>query len=212
MVSESHNLNLGVLLAVHDGVRKPTQWQAACAAFGGHMWNGCAKTWMALDQLQRVLNLGEEPSAKSGALLFVPRHGRTEFVSGGVLDTEALVHLRRISASIWRRTSSQSVLPVVPASSAAHRRSISVAHASSISAASPSRAMSRLSINRAAISARSCSESPSASCKILPAGVVTNGIVAPGPELTKPLHPTAAMRQLGESAGASTPPRVAGKR
>jgi len=201
VVSEGDDLDLRLSLPVNDGVRKPTQWQAPRTAFARYLRDVPAKTRMALDQFQRALNLGKEFCAKSGAFLFVPSDGRAEFVSGRFLNAEALPHLRRISASIWRRTSFQAVVPVVPASSAAHRRSISAAHASWTPAASLSRA-SRLSISRVAISARSCSERPSASCKILSAVVVMNGIVAPRSKLPKPLHPPAAMQQRGGTTGA----------
>lgn len=100
MVGEGDELELHLAFPVDDGVRKPTQWQAARPAFARYPRDGRAKTRMALDQPQRALNLGEGFSAKSGAFLFVPSDGRAELVSGRVLDAEVLPHLRRISASI----------------------------------------------------------------------------------------------------------------
>ena len=142
---------------------------------------------MALDQFQRALNLGKEFPAESGLFLFVPCNNHAEFVSSRVLDTDGLAHLRRISALIWRRTSSQAV---VPASSAAHRRSFSAADAASTSPASPWRATSKLSIKRAAVSARSCSERHNASCRTLFTLAVMERTVAPDAKLTKRLQAT----------------------
>jgi hypothetical protein len=184
IMGEGDDLYFSFRFPVYDSVGKTTQRQASHASFGRHARDGRAETRMALDQLQGTFNFNEEFSAESGLFLFVPRNNRAEFISSRVLDADGLAHLRRISALIWRRTSAQSVVPVVPASNAAHRRSISAAHAASTSAASPSRAASKLSINRAAISARSCSERPSASCRTLSAMAVIKRTIPPDAKLT----------------------------
>src|SRR3990172_7273066 len=181
---------------IYDGVGKTTQWQAPRAAFGREARDRRAESRMALDQLQGTFNLSEEFAAESWLFVFVPRNNRAEFIFSRVLDTDRLAHLRRISALIWRRTSSQAVVPVVPASSAAHRRSISAAHAASTSAASASEATSKLSINRTAISARSCSERPNASCKTLSAGAVIKWTIAYDTKLTKGLKTAMSRRVL----------------
>ena len=169
----------------------------AASTFDWHARNRYTETRMALDQLRDAFNLNEELLAESGLFVFVPRNNRPQFIASCVLDTDRFAHLRRISALIWRRTSSQSVVPVVPASSAEHRRSISAAQAASTSAASPSATTSRLSINRAAISARSCSERASASCKTRLPMTVIKRTIASEAKLTKRLQATDCTRLFG---------------
>jgi hypothetical protein len=73
---------------------------------------------MVIAAVQKAISsrgyLGEE--------LPVARNNHPQFIPSCVLDPNGFTHLRRISALIWRRTSAQSVVPVVPASSAAQRR------------------------------------------------------------------------------------------
>jgi hypothetical protein len=201
-MSEGNNLDFGLHFTIYNGVRKTTKWQASRTAFGRHARDQRAETRMVLNQLQGVLNLSEKLPAESGLFLFVPRNNRSEFASSRVLDPDGLAHLRRISALIWRRSSSQLAVPVVPASRAAHRRSISAAHAASTSAASLSGPASKLSIKRAAISARSCSESDSASSNTLSAMAVMKCNIALDAKLTKRLQATTSPTILGGSTGA----------
>jgi hypothetical protein len=135
-MSEGNDLDFDFGFSVYHNVRKTTQRQASRTAFRRHPRDRRAKTRMPFDQIQSVFDLSEEFVAESGLFIFVPRNNRPEFIPSCVLNPDRFAHLRRISALIWRRTSSHAVVPVVPASKAAHRRSISAAHAASTSAAS----------------------------------------------------------------------------
>src|SRR5215470_3297025 len=201
-MGESNDLDFDFRFSVDDCVRKPAQWQAPRSAFDCHAWDGHAELRMAFNQLQRAFNIAEKFSAESGASIFVPRDNRPQFVASRVLNAEGFAHLRRISALIWRRTSSQAVVPVVPLSSAMHRRSISAAHAASISAISSSPTVSKLSIKRAAMSARSRSERANASCNSLSAMAVIQRTIASGTKLTKRLQATLSGAVQLASAGA----------
>jgi hypothetical protein len=106
-MSEGNDLNFDFGFAVYDRVRKTTQWQASRTAFRGHPRYRRAETRMPFDQFQSVFDLSEEFPTESGLFILVPRNNGPEFIPSCVLNPNRFAHLRRISALIWRRTSSQ---------------------------------------------------------------------------------------------------------
>lgn len=111
------------------------------------------------------------------ALTLVPPQFAVDFRLREFVRPYRLCHLPKISRSIRRRKSSQSEVTASPASTTAHRRSISVNQASLTSSL---RSASRLSRSRLANSARSCSGRRSALLSSSSDSLITAILAAPG--------------------------------
>ena len=156
-------MKLGVALPVDHEVWEAPKRHSPGAMLGTNTRNRRSNGGVPENQSQDPPDLDEEFLPQARTSFLVPLHCSSELVLRRRADSQP-AHFFRSSASIRRRTSSQSEVTASPVSSATQRRSISAAHASSRSG---SVASSRLSIRRAATSARSSSGRFKASCRIL---------------------------------------------
>ncbi len=137
-------------LSIHHKVREVTKQNTPGTISSPYARNHTANPWMPQDQLKQASRFGKELRAQSLLQHLIPRHNPPQFLLSRRINTEVF-HFASNSFSMRWRTSCHSERVVAPASTAAQRRSISVAQASSTSG---STSRSRLSNKRAASSAR----------------------------------------------------------
>ena len=129
-----------------------TKWNSAHSSRHSNAPYDFANRRMRRNQRDCRLNLGPESVAQAGALSFVPSDVVSEVGIRFVIRSYRLHQRPKMSLSIRARTSFQSELASVPASMAAHLRSIFAAQASSTSRCASGFRLSRIPV---AISARS---------------------------------------------------------
>lgn len=193
------DLEMVGMLPVHEKKREVAKRNAANCASGANATDHLADRGMGGDQIDRRFDLGPQPVAKAGALTLVPADVLSELLFRLGIGTDSGTHRPKMSRSIRARTSDQSEVARVPASTAAQRRSISAAHASSMSVCTSG---SRLSRSRAAMSARSdsgrlstCSRSAVVSLMMVNSTVTLGSLrQAPAPARAAAASPGAAAR------------------
>ena len=155
-MGQSDNLNVGVMLPIDNEERKVSKWKASHRAPNAWSHNPSADARVFTHYSKDGLNVVPKTIRKLRLSRTVAAKLIKDLFLGELIKPDGLTHRPKISRSTRRRTSFQSVVTAVPASTAAQRLSISATHASSMS---PSEGSAKLSRSLAAMSARSCSGS-----------------------------------------------------
>ena len=161
-MSNCNHMNVFTTLPIHHKVREIPKQNTPGAIGSSHVRNYATNPWISQNKLKYVSDVCKELRPQTLLLHFIPCHNRPQFLLSRWINTEAF-HFASSSFSRRRRTSCQSERVISPASTAAQRRSISAAQASS---ASGSISRSRLCSKRMASSARWFSGSESTSSRI----------------------------------------------
>ena len=166
-------------LEVDEVIRKAVDRGAANIQLFGNARNWRPRSWNLAAPVDGVVDLGEEPMAKTGGPGLIPAGRLFGLSACRILEAERLGQGFFSWSSRRSRTSCQETPTASPDRTRRARRSISAAHAVSTSACG-SLASSRLAKSSAATSARSSGGSYMASRKMLWACAVMGETVAPG--------------------------------
>lgn len=170
-MGDCHNHHVRWSEAIHDLVRESSNRHAAGMTIGGDRRSDLRS---GFDEREGGDDRVEELTTEAGSASFVPTDGLGKFLGSGLAGAERPIHRPRISFSTRRLTSVQGSSFTVPASIAATRRSISIAHAAP---ASGSAGPSRLAKSSAATSARASRSRRNASARTASAGLVMSSIL-----------------------------------